>query len=147
MADFYDVKTYNPRESLGYLVTLVRRRLLDLVEPEFAALALTPVQAIILMGLDAGVAGTAADLCKTMQHDPGAMTRVLDQLEQSGLLRRVRLAGDRRAQKLELTAAGRKTLPAIKSAAVHASNRMLSGFSRSEAQQLLGFLKRLLEDT
>ena len=27
MADFYDVKTCNPRESLGYLVALVRRRL------------------------------------------------------------------------------------------------------------------------
>ncbi|HXZ50822.1 MAG TPA: MarR family transcriptional regulator [Burkholderiales bacterium] len=147
MADFYDVKTYNPRESLGYLLTMVRRRLLDLVEPEFAALGLTPVQAIILMGLDAGVAGTAADLCKTMQHDPGAMTRVLDQLEQAGLLRRVRLAGDRRAQKLELTAAGRKALPAIKAAAVHGSNRMLSGFSRSDAQQLIGYLKRLLEVT
>jgi DNA-binding MarR family transcriptional regulator len=147
MADFYDVKTYNPRESLGYLVTLVRRRLLDLVEPEFAALDLTPVQAIILMGLDAGVAGTAADLCKTMQHDPGAMTRVLDHLERRGLLRRVRLPADRRAQKLELTAAGRKTLPAIKSAAVRASNRMLSGFSRSEGQQLIGYLKRLLEGT
>ncbi|HXZ53100.1 MAG TPA: MarR family winged helix-turn-helix transcriptional regulator [Burkholderiales bacterium] len=147
MADFYDVKTYDPRGSLGYLVTLVRRRLLDLVEPEFAALGLTPVQAIIVMGLDAGVADTAADLCKTMQHDPGAMTRVLDQLEERGLVRRVRLAGDRRAQKLELTATGRKALPAIKSAAVRASNRMLSGFSRSEAQQLIGYLKRLLEVT
>lgn len=147
MADFYDVRSYNPRESLGYLVTLVRRRLLDLVEPEFAALGLTPVQAIILMGLDAGVGDTAADLCKTMQHDPGAMTRVLDHLERTGLLRRVRLPADRRAQKLELTAAGRKTLPAIKSAAVRASNRMLSGFSRSEAQQLIGYLKRLLEFT
>ena len=147
MADFYDVRNYDPRESLGYLVTMVRRRLLDLVEPDFAQLGLTPVQAIIVMGLDAGVADTAADLCKTMQHDPGAMTRVLDQLEERGLVRRVRLAGDRRAQKLELTAAGRKALPAIKSAAVRASNRMLSGFSRGEAQQLIGYLKRLLEAT
>jgi len=147
MADFYDVRNYDPRESLGYLVTMVRRRLLDLVEPDFAQLGLTPVQAIIVMGLDAGVADTAADLCKTMQHDPGAMTRVLDQLEERGLVRRVRLAGDRRAQKLELTATGRKALPAIKSAAVRASNRMLSGFSRSEAQQLIGYLKRLLEVT
>jgi DNA-binding MarR family transcriptional regulator len=145
MPEFYDVKTYDPRESLGYLVTLVRRRLLDLLEPDFAALGLTSVQAIVLMGLGTGIASTAADFCRTIQHDPGAMTRVIDRLEKMGLVRRVRAPEDRRALRLELTDAGRKMLPAIKAAAVRASNHMLRGFSRSEAQQLIGSLKRLLE--
>ena len=146
MADFYDPKTYDPRESLGYLVTLVRRRLLDLVEPDFTALGLTSVQAIVLMGLGSGIASTAADFCKTIQHDPGAMTRVLDRLEEMGLVRRVRTPEDRRALKLELTEPGRKALPALKSSAVRASNHMLRGFSRTEAQHLIALLKRLLED-
>ncbi len=146
MADFYDPKSYDPRESLGYLVTLVRRRLLDLVEPDFAALGLTSVQAIVLMGLGTGIASTAADVCKTIQHDPGAMTRVIDRLEQMDLVRRVRAPEDRRSLKLELTDAGRKSLPAIKSAAVRASNHMLRGFTHAEARQLIASLKRLLED-
>ncbi|HVC12528.1 MAG TPA: MarR family transcriptional regulator [Burkholderiales bacterium] len=146
MADFYDAKTYDPRESLGYLVALVRRRLLDLVEPDFEALGLTSVQAIVLMGLGTGIASTAADFCKTIQHDPGAMTRLIDRLEKTGLVRRVRAPEDRRSHKLELTDAGRKTLPAIKAAAVRASNHMLRGFSHAEARQLVASLKRLLED-
>jgi DNA-binding MarR family transcriptional regulator len=146
MPEFYDVRTYDPRESLGYLVTLVRRRLLDLLEPDFAALGLTSVQAIVLMGLGTGIASTAANFCRTMQHDPGAMTRVLDRLEKTGLLRRVRAPEDRRALKLELTDAGREMLPDIKAAAVRASNHMLRGFSRPEAQNLIASLKRLLED-
>ena len=145
MPEFYDVKTYDPRESLGYVVTLVRRRLLDLLEPDFAVLGLTSVQAIVLMGLGTGIASTAADFCRTIQHDPGAMTRVVDRLEKTGLLRRVRAPEDRRAHRLELTDAGRKMLPAIKAAAVRASNHMLRDFSRAEAQQLITSLKRLLE--
>lgn len=145
MAEFYDVKSYDPRESLGYLVTLVRRRLLDLLEPDFAALGLTSVQAIVLMGLGTGIASTAADFCRTIQHDPGAMTRLIDRLEKTGLVRRVRTPEDRRALRLELTDTGRKMLPAIKAAAVRASNHMLRDFSRPEAQQLIASLKRLLE--
>ncbi|MDA8107329.1 MAG: MarR family transcriptional regulator [Betaproteobacteria bacterium] len=147
VSDFYDVKSYDPRESLGYLVALVRRRLLDLLEPDFEALGLTSVQAIVLMGLGTGIASTAADFCKTIQHDPGAMTRVIDRLEKTGLVRRVRAPDDRRAHKLELTESGRKMLPAIKSAAVHASNHMLRRLSHAEAHQLIASLKRLLEDT
>jgi DNA-binding MarR family transcriptional regulator len=145
MPEFYDVKTYDPRESLGYLVTLVRRRLLDLLEPDFTALGLTSVQAIVLMGLGTGIASTAADFCRTIQHDPGAMTRVIDRLEKMGLVRRVRAPEDRRALRLELTDTGRKMLPAIKAAAVRASNHMLRDFSRDEAQRLIASLKRLLE--
>lgn len=146
MSDFYHVENYDPREGIGYLVTVVRRRLLDLLEPDFAALGLTPAQAIVLMGVGSGVATTAADICKSTQHDPGAMTRLIDRLEHMGLLRRVRAPEDRRALRLELTDRGRRMLPAITAAAVRASNHVLRRFTHAEARQLIGSLKKLLEE-
>lgn len=145
MPDFYTDANYEPRESLGYLLALVRHRLHDLLAPDLAALDLNVVQAIVIVGLGSGLASTAAELCKSLRHDPGAMTRIVDRLEKMGLLRRVRAPHDRRALKLELTEAGARILPELRSAAVRASNRMLVGFSQAEAQQLIGYLKRLLD--
>lgn len=146
MVDFYDASTYKPRESIGYLIMLVRHRLLDLLDPDLQALGITAVQAIVLMGLSSGLAGTAAEFCKRLRHDPGAMTRVIDRLELMGLLRRTRTPNDRRALKLELTDAGERILPALRSAAVRASNHMLRDFTRAEAEQLVAYLKRLVKD-
>jgi len=146
MVDFYDVRNYEPRESIGYLLALGRHRLHDLLAPDLATLGLTVVQAIVLVSLDSALAGTAAELCKRLRHDPGAMTRVLDRLQTMGLLRRERAPNDRRALRLELTENGARVLPEIRTAAVRASNRMLRGFTHTEAQQLIGLLKRLLEE-
>jgi DNA-binding MarR family transcriptional regulator len=143
---FYDVKTFDPHEGIGYLVTRVRRRALDLIEPEISALGLTVVQAIVILGTGGRSTATAADFCRNMQYDPGAMTRVIDHLERAGYLRRVKHASDRRAQALELTDSGRKILVPIKTAFVGAMNRMLRGFTRAEAVQLTGYLKRLAGD-
>jgi DNA-binding MarR family transcriptional regulator len=143
---FYDVRNFDPHEGLGYLVTRVRRRILDLIEPEVAGLGLTIVQAIVILGVSARSSATAADFCRNLQYDPGAMTRVIDRLEKLGYLKRVRHTRDRRSQRLELTDAGRKILLPVRSALVSALNDMLRGFTRSEAQQLTGFLKRLAGD-
>src|SRR5438105_14145605 len=56
-------------------------------------------------------ARTAADLSRALTHDAGAMTRVVDQLEEMGLARRVRLERDYRRQRVELTAEGRRHAP------------------------------------
>jgi MarR family transcriptional regulator, multiple antibiotic resistance protein MarR len=123
----------------------VRKRVHDLLEPEFAPLGLTPVQAIVILGIASGTT-TAAGFSKLMQHDPGAMTRVIDRLEKAGYVRRVRNPGDRRSSHLELTDAGRKALPRLRSGAVKVFNHMLRRFSNAEAKQLIAYLKRLAAD-
>jgi DNA-binding MarR family transcriptional regulator len=145
MAGFYSVESFEPHEGLGYLLALVRRRALDLIEPELAPLGLTAVQAIVILGIASGTT-TAAGFSRLLQHDPGAMTRVVDRLEKAGYLRRVRNPGDRRSSQLELTDAGRKALPKLRGAAVKVFNHMLRHFSNAEAKQLIGYLKRLAED-
>ncbi len=140
----FDLRGFKPRETLGYLVGNLRRALLEAMEKEFAPHGLTAPQAIIMFQLANGDASHAAEFCRKLQYDPGAMTRLLDRLESKGFVRRVRSAKDRRNVRIELTAAGRATLPHIGSAAVEVFERFLHGFSKAESRQLFGYLKRML---
>ncbi len=145
MADFYDPRRFDPHESLGYLVGHIRRALLEALEREIAPLGLTAPQAIVLFQLQLaeGAVSHAAEFCRVLHYDPGAMTRLLDRLEKKGFVRRVRSERDRRALKLELTAAGRAAIPRMWASAAAVFNRFLHGFNRSETRQLIDFLKRL----
>ena len=62
------------------------------------------MQFAVLKHLAEGSARTAADLCRFLQYDTGAMTRILDRLEQKGLVRRERSREDRRAVVLRVAA-------------------------------------------
>jgi MarR family transcriptional regulator, multiple antibiotic resistance protein MarR len=144
MAGFYDARTFDPQEGLGFLVGHVRSRLLEALENELAPLELSALQAVVIVKTALGEESHAAAFCRDLRYDPGAMTRLLDRLEKRGLLRRVRSPRDRRAIHLELTEKGRAALPRIRAAAVTVFNRFLRGFSRAEAEQLVGYLRRLL---
>lgn len=72
------------------------------------------------------------------------MTRMIDRLEAKGFIRRVRSAEDRRAVNLELTAEGKAVFPKLRVSVVGVLNRLLRGFTKSEARQLEGFLQRIL---
>lgn len=144
MPGYYDVRDFDPHEGLGYLVGHVRSKLLQALEDELAPLELSGPQAIVILKTALGEGATAASFCRDLQYDPGAMTRMLDRLEKRGYLRRVRSPRDRRAIHLELTDKGRAALPRMKVAAVTVFNRFLRGFSRDEAGELIGYLKRLM---
>jgi DNA-binding MarR family transcriptional regulator len=74
------------------------------------------------------------------------MTRMLDRLESKGLIRRNRSADDRRLMHLELTEEGRAAYPRMREISLTMANRVLRGFTKSEARQLEGFLTRMLEN-
>ena len=74
------------------------------------------------------------------------MTRMLDRLEQKDLVRRVRLPGDRRTVKLELTDRARAVYPAMYAHAGAQLERQYGQFSEAEFDQLHGFLMRILSN-
>lgn len=144
MMGFYDPARFDPHEGLGYLIGNVRRALLEALEHELAPLGITAPQAIVLFQLAHGDASHAAEFCRILQYDPGAMTRLLDRLERKGFVRRARSAQNRRLVRIELTDAGRAAVPRVGRSAIGVFNRFLTGFSKPEARQLIAFLKRLL---
>jgi len=81
-----------------------------------------------------------------MTYDAGAMTRMIDRLEEKGLLKRSRCPDDRRLVNLELTEKGQVALPRMRNTARRVLNRFLEGFTKAEARQMEGFLIRMLEN-
>ena len=146
MNDIYDAKTFDPVSSVGYLLNRVRTELLDAIEKELAPLDITAAQYIIMAQLAYSLADSASQLCKSISYDPGAMTRMIDRLETKGLVRRVRSAEDRRAVNLELTAEGNAVFPKMRASVVDVLNRIMHGFTKSEARQLESYLQRMLDN-
>lgn len=153
MGDIYDSGTYQPLKGIGALLTRVKVEMLAAIDRELASdkrlapLELSAAQWVIIANL-AGPEGpkSAADLCKGISYDAGAMTRMLDRLEAKGLIRRSRSAQDRRLMNLELTEEGRAAYPRMREVSLTVANRFLHGFTKSEARALEGFLGRMLDN-
>ena len=140
----FDPHHFKPEDSLGSLVGNVRRAILEELDKAFAPQGVTAPQAIVMFQIANGMAEHAADFCRNLRYDPGAMTRLLDRLEAKGFVKRVRNARNRRNVRIELTPAGRAALPHLGTAAFAVFDGFLRGFSKAEARQLFGFLKRML---
>jgi DNA-binding MarR family transcriptional regulator len=152
MGDIYDSATYEPRKGVGYMLHRVRTEMLAAVDREMAAdeqlaaMEATSAQFIILATLSMGGSKSASDLCKHMTYDAGAMTRMIDRLEEKGLIKRSRDPGDRRLVNLELTEKGNAALPRMRDVSMGVLNRFLQGFTKPEVRQLESFLTRMLEN-
>ena len=140
----YDLATYEPRNAVPGLIARVRMAFLDELDTRLAPFDLKATDYIVLVTLATGDVETASSICSILAHDPGAMTRKIDALEQRGLVRRVRSEEDRRAIKLELTPEGKKLYPKALAAAVSMANEFLEGFTKAEVKALESFLKRIL---
>ncbi|HXF79478.1 MAG TPA: MarR family transcriptional regulator [Usitatibacter sp.] len=142
----YEPATYDIRTSVPPLLARVRSVFLAALEERLAPFDVKPVDYVVLASIANDVADTASAVCSLMSHDPGAMTRKIDALEERGLVRRVRSASDRRAIKLELTAEGRKIFPRMLAVAVGVANDFLHGFSKAEVRQFEDMLQRILDN-
>ena len=152
MGEIYDSSGYQPCKGIGALLSRVKIEMLAAIDRELAAdkrlgpLELSAAQWVIIANLAGQEAKSAADLCKGISYDAGAMTRMLDRLEAKGLIRRSRSAQDRRLMNLELTEEGRAAYPRMREISMTVANRFLHGFTKSEARALESFLNRMLEN-
>ena len=146
MTRIYDPKNFDPPSSLGALISRVRIVMFDRLDQALGPFDLSTPQYIVIVLLANGIASKSSDICRTVAHDPGAMTRVIDRLEEKKLVRRKPDPNDRRAFKLELTPQGRALYPKVIAVAVGMINELLEGFTKTEVRQMENFLKRILEN-
>ena len=132
-------------ENMETALKEIRLALLEALDRALLPLNVTSAQYVILSTLASG-ADSASQICKGISYDAGAMTRMIDRLEQRGLLQRVRVADDRRTVRLQLTDEGKALYPKMRASAVEVINGLLRGFTKAEARQLEDFLKRMLEN-
>jgi DNA-binding MarR family transcriptional regulator len=139
----YQVATYTAKSSIGYLVKRSHSLMLDTIEPLLEAKGFSFIQYVILAWLRDGIAVNPKDICTQYRHDSGAMTRVVDQLAERGLLERVRRGADRRKIELELTQAGRIAIEGLIPLVVDKLNLALADLSKAEFVELQRLLIKL----
>jgi DNA-binding MarR family transcriptional regulator len=139
----YQVSTYKAQLSIGYLVKRAHSLMLDVMEPVIEQCGFSFVQYVVLSALRDGIAMNPKVICTQFRHDSGALTRIIDQLAERGLLERVRRDRDRRKVELQLTPAGREAIESLIPLVVAKLNEVLTDFSKAEVQELLRLLVKL----
>jgi MarR family transcriptional regulator, multiple antibiotic resistance protein MarR len=132
--------------SVGHLLGRARASLLSGIDAELAPFGLNAMQYAVLKYLADGTAETAADLCRYMYYDTGSMTRLVDHLEEKGLLRRERCRQDRRVVYLRVSPAGRTQLPRLRAIGTRVLEEHLTGFSAAEVDTLRRHLARMIDN-
>lgn len=141
---FYVVDTFLPRISLGYLLRRANKLSTSRVEAAFDGSDISFTQWVVLALVSTGTADTCTALARDMDHNSGAMTRLIDQLEERGLVVRTRVEGDRRVSKLTVTLAGNEMVKTLVASVVGVWNEILDGLDHDEVRQLITTLTKLV---
>ena len=86
---------------------------------------------------------SASELARRLEHDAGALTRLLDKMQERGFLRRHACAEDRRSVEISLTDAGRALSRPLRSISEQLTAYALSDLSDDEKVVLMTLLRRV----
>src|SRR6202140_756083 len=139
----YKLSTYRAQDSIGYLLKRAHSLMLAVMEPLLEERGFSFIQYVILAWLRDGIAVNPKDICSQYRHNSGALTRVIDQLAERGLLERMRRNRDRRKVELQLTPAGLATIEGLIPLIVEKLNLALDDFSGTEFEEFLRLLGKL----
>jgi DNA-binding MarR family transcriptional regulator len=134
--------------QLCSLIGRIRSELYTSIEAELARqgfeLGFSQFVALKKLGTEGPMA--AGELARLLNHNPGALTRLLDKLEQQDYVRRVPDPNDRRALRIELTASGRTLWKRINACGERVAERALDRSTEKERMQLQTLLNRVLDN-
>ena len=133
--------------QLGLLFRQVRDAMWARMERELAGAghSLTFSQFVTLKRLAHGEA-SASELARKAELNPGAMTRLLDRLEERGLTVRVADPADRRALLVSLTEAGWAMWADIDQCGARVRSRAFEGLSDAEQDALVRLLRQVRDN-
>jgi len=83
-------------------------------------------------------------LAERLEVEPITAGRMIDRMQEGGLVERRADPADRRAWRLHLTARGREIVDRLQPLAVETSQEMLDGITEAESDALLATLEKML---
>lgn len=86
------------------------------------------------------------ELAHRLGVEASHVTRTVQQLQKAGYVTRAPDPDDRRAQRIELTEAGRKAVVSVRDAGARGMQMALSEWSTDELQQLASLFHRMVDD-
>jgi|SRR5580658_8926241 DNA-binding MarR family transcriptional regulator len=141
---YYSVASLEPNTSVGFLIKRCGMLMGQLAERRFESQEINLTQWVTLMNLTQDAHMSPTKLSAEVGHDMGALTRVVDDLERRGLVRRERSHRDRRAVEIAITPAGRRVAESTKRVIVELLNELVEPFSEREVDTLIALLQRVL---
>ncbi|TBU88787.1 MarR family winged helix-turn-helix transcriptional regulator [Phytopseudomonas dryadis] len=140
----FDRERFSLQHSPGHLIALINQLKDRLLERHLVDHGVTAAQFKVVLLISQGRASTPADLVRLLSLDSGAMTRMLDRLEQKALITRERSSEDRRQVRLALTESGHALGVRVPQIAADATNDLTGCLSRAELHELERLLKKML---
>jgi DNA-binding MarR family transcriptional regulator len=132
-------------DSVGYLVNRVASAMKTALERELEPFEVTAPQWAVVATLAERRSVTVLGLADTIGVDAGAASRLVDRLEDKGIVSRRRHESDRRLAVVRLTSAGEDLYPRLRRKAEVVLDAFLRPCSRREVNELKAGLRKLLE--
>jgi len=131
------------KDYVGYAIRRAQMRIYEDFFTSLADLDTTPAKFTLLLLIRENPGIRSVDLARTLGVARSGMVRLIDELEQSGLLSRETYRRDRRNQALALTALGRRKLIRLEKAVERHEAHVTAKLSVSERESLLELLRRV----
>lgn len=129
--------------KLGFRLRLAQQTAFDTFHRTMSPLGLTPGRLAVLLMLEANPAIRQGVLAEALRIKPSNLTVLLAALEEEGLLERAEEEGNRRANLLRITPAGRALLKRGKVAETEVERQLGEGLSPAEHATLITALRLL----
>lgn len=128
--------------SLGYTLRLTHVRLYTLFFEMIGDLGLTPARVTALSLIATAEDMNQARLARALDIAGPSALKIVDALEDAGLICRLDVQGDRRRYALALTATGRAKLEQLRLRMAEYEERIAARLSAAEREQLIALLNR-----
>jgi DNA-binding MarR family transcriptional regulator len=141
---YYTMQSLQADNSVGFLIKRCGIVMTQLAERHFESQPISFTQWMALIWLSQRPHASPTELSAHMGHDLGALTRMIDELEHRGLVRRDRSEHDRRAVQIAVTPEGRRLANTGKRLVLGLMNELLMPYPKAEVGALIAMLQRLL---
>ena len=135
------------RDQFPFAVARVTRRWRKLLDERLKDLGVTQARWTTMVYLQQGGEGlTQRELARLMAIENPTLVRLLDILEQQGLIERRPCPNDRRARRLHLTKDGTEFMNVLTERAARLREEMLEGISDRDIEGAVKVFHRILEN-
>ncbi|MEC7377337.1 MAG: MarR family transcriptional regulator [Pseudomonadota bacterium] len=135
------------RDQFPFAVARVTRRWRKMLDERLKDLGVTQARWSTMVYLEKGGEGlTQRELASLMAIENPTLVRLLDSLEQQGLIERRPCPNDRRARRLHLTKAGRNFMDELSERAERLRDEMLEGISDKDIDCTVKVFNKILEN-
>jgi DNA-binding MarR family transcriptional regulator len=129
--------------SAAYLLSDTARLLRRAFDARVRQLGMTSSQARLLLMLDHAEGENQGFYADRLEVEPISLCRLIDRMEEAGLLERRRDPADRRAWRVHLTERSRRVIDEVRAGLAGMEDEMLTGLGQAEREGLIGLLEKV----